>query len=109
MQVFDGFFIGWRHISSSTPLAGGVDMPKAVKLRQDLDVPVIVVNSAAEAPAHFPSRQPDSGVYRLWEIAGSAHINAFWAPQMFEMMLRDFDMPTPQCEGLFNEVPTNTS
>jgi hypothetical protein len=70
-----------------------------------LDVPVIVVNSAAEALAHFSARQPDRDVYRLWEIAGSAHTNAFWAPQIFEMMLRYFGMPTPQCEGFFNAVP----
>ncbi len=104
-QVFDGFFIGWRHISNSTPLAEGVELPAVVKLRTDLDVPVIVVNSAAEALAHFPARQPDRDVYRLWEIAGSAHTNAFWAPQMFEMMLRYFGMPTPQCEGFFNAMP----
>ena len=104
-KVFDGFFIGWRHISNSTPLAEGIEMPAVVKLRTDLNVPVIVVNSAAEALAHFPARQPDSDAYRLWEIAGSAHTNAFWAPQMFEIMLRDFGMPTPQCEGLFNAVP----
>ncbi len=104
-QVFDGFFIGWRHISSSTPLSAGIEMPNVVKLRTDLDVPVIVVNSAAEAVAHYPARQPNSDVYRLWEIAGSAHTNAFWAPQMYAIMNRDFDMPLPQCEGQFNTVP----
>ncbi len=104
-QVFDGFFIGWRHISGGTALAAGIDMPDVVKLRADLDVPVVIVNSAAEAVAHFPARQPDSDVYRLWEIAGSAHTNAFWAPQMYEIMRRDFGMALPQCEGLFNAVP----
>jgi hypothetical protein len=33
-QIFDEFFIGWRHISNSTPLVEGVELPAVVKRGQ---------------------------------------------------------------------------
>jgi hypothetical protein len=103
--VFDGFFIGWRHISSAAPLTADSQVPAVVRLRPDIPVPVIVVNTMAEAPPHSPARQPDSDLYRLWEIAGAAHTNAYWAPKMFAVMNRDFAVPVPVCPQPFNMVP----
>jgi hypothetical protein len=42
-------------------------------LRDDLGVPVFVLNSETEATLHYPVRQPDSASYRFWEVAGVAH------------------------------------
>jgi len=47
--------------------------PGAHLLRDDLGVPVFVLNSETEATLHYPVRQPDSGSYRFWEVAGVAH------------------------------------
>ncbi|HLG87966.1 MAG TPA: alpha/beta hydrolase domain-containing protein [Alphaproteobacteria bacterium] len=102
---FDGYFIGWRHIPGAAPLADSVPMPAVVKLRTDLDAPVFVVNTGAEALPHYPARQPDGRTYRLWEIAGSAHTNAYWIAQMYAINKRDFGMPIPHCDRPFNTVP----
>jgi hypothetical protein len=104
-HVFDGFFIGWRHISGGAALAEDIQTPSVVRLRTDLAAPVIVVNTMAESLPHLPARQPDSDHYRLWEIAGAAHTNAYWAPKMFAIMHRDFAMPIPVCPQPFNSVP----
>ncbi len=103
--VFDGFFIGWRHISGAAPLSDGSPLPPVVRFRTDISAPVFVVNTMAEAPPHSAARQPDSDRYRLWEIAGAAHTNAYWAPKMFAVMNRDFAMPIPACPRPFDAVP----
>jgi hypothetical protein len=44
-------------------------------LRDDLGVPVLVLNSEFEAEQCFPNVQPDSATIRNWEIAGTAHVS----------------------------------
>ncbi len=52
------------------------------KIRNDLRVPVMLVNSESETLGCFPCRQPDTDMFRFWEVAGSSH-----APQgMTEIM-----------------------
>ena len=41
--------------------------------RDDLDVPVFVVNSEQETAAFGPTRRVDSDRYRFWEVAGTPH------------------------------------
>ena len=106
-RAYDGFFIGSRHIKGASPLAEGVTMPEIVRLRTDVSTPVIIMNTDAEVLAHFPARQPDSANYRLWEVAGAAHTNAYWAPQMFGVIQRDLGTPIPVCEAAFNSVPNH--
>jgi hypothetical protein len=48
----------------------------AVRIRDDLTVPVLVLQTETDVLGHldsFPARQPDSDRLRLWEVAGSAH------------------------------------
>ena len=42
-------------------------------LRDDLDVPIIVLNSEAEASECHPNTQPDTEFLRWWEVAGTGH------------------------------------
>ena len=44
-------------------------------VRDDLDVPVMIVNSELEAIACFPVRQPDTDRLRWWESAGTCHVS----------------------------------
>lgn len=106
-RAYDGFFIGSRSMKGSSPLAEGIAMPEIVRLRTDVPTPVIIMNTDAEVLAHFPARQPDSAHYRLWEVAGAAHTNAYWAPQMFGVIQRDLGTPVPVCEAPFNSVPNH--
>ena len=80
---FDGFLIHSRG-GPAMPLgeAGrGVDLERsrhdpAVTVRDDLDVPVLVVETETDVLGHLhylPARQDDGVRFRLWEIAGAAH------------------------------------
>jgi hypothetical protein len=47
-----------------------------VTIRDDLEVPVFVVVTEGDLfdrIGFLPARQPDTGTFRLWEIAGAAH------------------------------------
>jgi hypothetical protein len=48
-------------------------MRPATKIRNDLKVPVMLVNSESETLGCFPCRQPDTDLFRFWEVAGSSH------------------------------------
>ena len=45
-------------------------------IRDDLDVPVMVVNSELEAIACHSVRQPDTDRFRTWEVAGTCHVSS---------------------------------
>ena len=45
-------------------------------LRDDLGVPVFVINSELEAIACYPVRQPDTDTFRHWEFRHQPHIGA---------------------------------
>ncbi len=42
-------------------------------LRTDVGVPILVITTESEAPMYYPARQPDSDIFRLWEVAGGSH------------------------------------
>ncbi len=90
-RAFDAFYI---HIffgngapleeppAASRPTIQRVEdiMPLAVKmppgshrLRDDLDTPVLLMNSETESTLYRPIRQPDTDRFRFWEVAGCAH------------------------------------
>ncbi|GAA4860397.1 alpha/beta hydrolase domain-containing protein [Paenibacillus vulneris] len=43
------------------------------KVRDDLSVPVMEINTQTEALVYYPLRQPDTDLFRSWEIAGASH------------------------------------
>ena len=77
--VFDGFLVHSRFGAgaalSQAPLPQ-VDAPTPTLLREDLDVPVLVFQTETDAAA-LQARQPDTDVYRLWEVAGTAHFDMY--------------------------------
>lgn len=46
------------------------------RIRDDIKVPLIVVNSEFETLRILNCRQPDSDLFRFWEVAGSSHMPA---------------------------------
>jgi alpha/beta hydrolase family protein len=48
-------------------------MRLSAKIRDDLKVPVMLVNSESETLGCLPCRQPDTDKFRFWEVAGSSH------------------------------------
>jgi hypothetical protein len=43
------------------------------RIRDDLNIPVMFVNSECETLAYVPSRQPNTARFRMWEVAGASH------------------------------------
>jgi hypothetical protein len=85
--LFDGFLIHSRG-GAAMPLGEpgrAVDLAvfrngPATRIRDDLTVPVIVVQTETDLLGHLdylPARQPDSERLRLWEIAGTSHADKF--------------------------------
>jgi len=53
--------------------------------REDLDVPIIVLNSEWESAECWPNHQDDTELLRWWEVTGSGHVGSAGAEEM-EMM-----------------------
>ncbi|MGH9086153.1 MAG: alpha/beta hydrolase domain-containing protein, partial [Acidimicrobiales bacterium] len=86
-RAFDGFLIHSRG-ASSAPLgrAGeGVDVAGSLggpptRIRTDSDAPVHTLETESDVVGFFGyhrARQPDTDRFRLWEVAGTAHADAF--------------------------------
>jgi hypothetical protein len=77
-QVYDGFLIhsrggGAAALSQSPEPA--VRAPTPTFIRDDLDVPVLTLETETDLPGlgFLAARQPDTRRLRLWEVAGTAH------------------------------------
>jgi Alpha/beta hydrolase domain len=104
--VFDGFFLrvdfgiashvdtrrgGSNLLTDSDDPVLTVQGPMLpARIRDDLDVPVLVLNSESEAPTTYPMRQPDTDQFRLWEVAGTAHSGG---PAATEALLEQLERP----------------
>ena len=73
-------------------------------LRDDLGVPVFVVNSELEAIACYPVRQPDTDTFRYWESAGTCHVSAQSQSDRQNKLIRDGVRVVPLAEGI-NRIP----
>lgn len=84
--AFDGFFVHSR-AAFGLPLVGpgeyadlvaGLSMPPTI-FRTDLDAPLLELQAESDVTGVLNSvaaRQADSDVFRLWEVAGTAHADA---------------------------------
>jgi len=109
-NALDGILIASRIgvRGGAAPLAADGDMPDPVKVRPDLKVPVLVVETESDALSHYPARTPDSEHYRLWEMAGTAHQNS-WADSYFgDEIKRDLGGAAGLggCDRAVNDLPT---
>jgi hypothetical protein len=120
VQVYDGFLVHSRGAGgaalSQAPLPP-VPTPTPTFIRDDLDVPVLVFNTETDAGS-LQARQPDSGIYRLWEVAGTAHFDQYGlltgatdaggrssVAAWFDTMLHPTNQPNP---GFSCASPINT-
>lgn len=79
--VYDGFLIHSRG-GSGAPLSGAIAIGdrSPVRIRDDVDVPVLQLETETDVcpRLHFsPARQPDTDRLRTWEVAGTAHADAY--------------------------------
>ena len=73
-------------------------------LRNDLEVPIFVVNSELEATACYAVRQPDTNTMRFWEIAGTSHTSIQGRAIRQKLLDRD-KMVSRKVEPDINAVP----
>jgi Alpha/beta hydrolase domain len=81
-HVYDGFLIHSRSNSAaalSQAPQPSVPAPDPTFVRDDLDVPVLTFETETDLEGlHFiAARQPDTSRFRLWEVAGTAHADAY--------------------------------
>jgi len=80
---FDAFFIHSRGGSAAPLEAGSILSARAVpaaRIRDDLDVPVFVFETETDVGPlldYGSARQPDTDRFRAWEVAGTAHADAY--------------------------------
>jgi hypothetical protein len=85
-KAFDGFFIhsrGGAGLPFGTPkssdIAGAIGRQPA-QIRTDLDAPVIMVQTESDVAGilgYYAARQDDTDKIRLWEVAGTAHVDRY--------------------------------
>lgn len=73
-------------------------------LRDDLGIPIFVVNSELEAISCFGVRQEDSDTFRYWESAGTCHVSQQVQVTRQAMQARDHIKGRAQPEGI-NGIP----
>jgi hypothetical protein len=81
VHVYDGFLVHSRFASgealSQTPQAN-IPAPKTAMIRNDLDVPVFVFETETDVfNSNLADRQPDTNLFRLWEVAGGSHYDDY--------------------------------
>lgn len=120
-RAFDGFILT-IYFGSGSPLEVGdtvinINAPATVRpsdrlrgtnlLRDDLGIPVFVVNSELEAIACYPVRQPDTDTFRYWESAGTCHVSAQGQRDRQAKLVRDQVRVLPLAQGI-NRIPMTT-
>ena len=85
-KAFDGFFVhsrgavGLALVAAGAPsdIAGSFGGTPSI-LRTDTDVPIFELQTESDVAGvlnSFAARQPDTDLFRLWEVAGTAHADA---------------------------------
>ena len=112
---FDAFFFV-MYFGGGTPLEVGEEVmtvrepaadgsapriPEGLHLlRDDLGIPIMVVNTECEATSCYGVRQPDSERFRYWEVAGASHVSLPAMASSSPRMERDFGFAIPLDETM---------
>jgi hypothetical protein len=81
-RVFDGFLVHSRS-GGAISLPGGSPsggmMGGAVRIRTDIGVPVLMMNTETDEAfgLYHNARQPDTRFVRLWDVAGASHADSY--------------------------------
>jgi hypothetical protein len=114
-RAFDGFILqiyfggGAGIEASDRPTPADRNAPRPVPrgqnlVRDDLDVPAMIVNTELEAIACFRVRQPDTERFRTWEAAALTHVSFQAQTIRNEKFKRDFGAAPPAASQAMNRV-----
>jgi len=113
-HAFDGYMLQ-IYFGSGTPVeasdrpvnptAANVRLPRGQSLiREDLDVPAMIVNTELEAIACLTVRQPDTERFRTWEAAALTHVSYQAQLTRNEKYQRDFGVAPPPPSEQMNRI-----
>jgi len=113
-HAFDGYMLQ-IYFGSGTPIAasdrpinpaaGNIRLPRGANfIRDDLDVPVMIVNTELEATACVSVRQPDTDRFRTWEAAALTHVSYQAQLTRNEKYRRDFGATPPAPSEQMNRI-----
>jgi Alpha/beta hydrolase domain len=104
-KVYDGFLI---HSNGATgaPLSGTLRPPTPTLLRTDLARPVLNFETETDVLNHLPARQPDDRYHRLWEAAGTAHVDSDVLTLFgYQQHRQEPQAADPKCTAPYNTAP----
>jgi Alpha/beta hydrolase domain len=110
-HLFGGFLIHSRG-ANGAPISQSPQrspaMPSVARIRADLGVPVLTVETETDiAPAgldYLPATQPDTQEFRLWEVPGTSHVDLTELGLASTEVLRDIPgYPQPPCADQPND------
>jgi hypothetical protein len=111
-RLFRGFLIHSRGAGgapiSQAPQAAPA-MPAVAHTRTDIGVPVLTVETQTDIVVngglgYLPATQPDSRWFRLWEVAGTSHVDSNELGLTSSEILRDIPtFPQGACAALPND------
>lgn len=98
-RLFDGFFLSvhWGMCSpledvslrrQFKPIGGGL-YAASCKINDQVGVPILVLTSESEVFHNYPVRQPDTALFRHWEMAGTTHADPDLSDGLGAIMERD--------------------
>lgn len=82
-SVYDGFLVHSRGGSGASLDGRAIDsdeVPTGLQIRGDTNVPVLIFETETDLGPRLgygPARQPDTDRVRTWEVAGTAHADAY--------------------------------
>src|SRR5262245_22188390 len=81
-HVYDGFLVhsrGGFGVALSEAPQPAIGTPATAHIRGDIDVPVLTFETETDLTflAYFAARQDDAKNFRLWEVAGTSHADAY--------------------------------
>lgn len=104
-RLFDGFLLHGA-APAAGPLHGDDSHVYAPRLRADLPVPVMQVQTEMEVAVSWPlSRTPDTPRVRYWEVAGAAHLDADVHAQTHAVATPAWRADEPRCLKPLNTLP----
>ena len=90
------FEVGDEVMTVSVGAGASARIPEGVHLlRDDIGVPVMVLNTECETTSCYPVRQPDTDRFRYWEVAGASHVSLPGIASSSPRMERDFGFAIP--------------
>ena len=107
-EQYDGFLLHGRGVSGLPldPDAGGA-VPSAAIIRTDTTAPVLSLEDEWSVAVAFAwvVRQPDGPMFRLWEVAGTGHVDAYENSLVGPIVGHDLGFPPLVCAEPLNEAP----